>query len=144
MQNNNQYNDSNKISNKRASLILGSSYIFISIGFFFDYLTIFLFWLLEPIPDRFFFLIINQLGIFDNWPLTGTIDINGMLEYERVCFLVIAFLSLLAFIIIFVSIWQLVSNPKIPIIKSVFSLIGALILGSFTGFTTCLNLFILN
>ena len=47
----------------KPRLILGSAYIILAYGIFFNYLIYFLIWVLEPLPDRLIFNYISLTGI---------------------------------------------------------------------------------
>ena len=61
--NNNLEDYEDRLKNPR--LILGGSYIFIAIGILFNFLTYFLIWALDPLPDRLIFSFINFNGNID-------------------------------------------------------------------------------
>lgn len=71
--NNNVEDYEDRLKNPR--LILGGFYIFIAIGILFNFLTYFLIWALDPLPDRLIFSFIN---------FNGNIDPHNMNRIENI------------------------------------------------------------
>lgn len=62
---------------KKPRIIVGSVYIVIAFGILFNYLTYFLMWLLDPLPDRLIFNFINFAGIIDPLAMNRIMDISA-------------------------------------------------------------------
>ncbi|MFX1502883.1 MAG: hypothetical protein ACFFDH_18120, partial [Promethearchaeota archaeon] len=60
----------------KPRLILGCSYIVLAFGILFNYITYFLIWILDPLPDRLIYSFIAFSGI-DPYYLNGIIDISN-------------------------------------------------------------------
>jgi len=130
---------------KKPRLILGGSYIFIAIGILFNFLTYFLIWALDPIPDRMIFRFINFNGNIDPHYMNRIENIeNSKYPHEKTIYYCIAYFSFFCILNLLLSIWYLInnnrviSNPRKVIENLLASLIGAI----FFGFTTFLPLFL--
>ncbi|MFX1277639.1 MAG: hypothetical protein ACFFAT_21680 [Promethearchaeota archaeon] len=128
---------------KKPRLILGTVYIVLAFGILFNYLTIFLMWLLDPLPDRLVFTFINFTGIIDPLMLNRIMDIStSIYPHEQTIYYCIAIGSFAAIVDIVIAVWTLVdrlpSNPKI----SFSLLISGVTAGILLGFTTCLPFFL--
>ncbi|MBY9021244.1 MAG: hypothetical protein KGD67_09310, partial [Candidatus Lokiarchaeota archaeon] len=62
---------------KRKQLIIGVIYLVLGFGILLDFLTYFLLIILDPIPDRFAFDLLNYIGAFNPWALNGVIDTSS-------------------------------------------------------------------
>ena len=60
-----QNNLDEKIVVKLSHMVLGVLYIIFGIGILSNLLTYFLIWVLDPIPDRYLFVFINFIGVFN-------------------------------------------------------------------------------
>jgi len=130
---------------KQSHVILGMVYICMSLGIYFNYFTIFLIWLLDPIPDRFVFQFINFSEVIDPDYLNRIADLNAAVyPHEKTVYFVFSFASFTALVQIFVCIWAIINNQNSlgnPML--VYTLLfSGLIEGMFFGFTTCLPFFI--
>lgn len=130
---------------KKPRLILGFFYIFFAIGILFNFLTYFLIWALDPLPDRMIFNFLNFSGDIDPLYMNRIEDIEASkYPHEKTiyyCFAICSFINVLNLIL---SIWYLINNNRViskP--KTVlFNLLGALIGAILFGFTTFLPLFL--
>ena len=59
---------------KKKQFIIGIIYFVLAFGILFDFLTYFMLIVLEPIPDRFAFELLNYSGMSNLWALNGVID----------------------------------------------------------------------
>lgn len=129
---------------KKERLILGFTYIFFGFGFLFNFLTFFLIWVLDPLPDRFIFAFLNFSGGIDPEYMNGIEDIEASkYPHERTiyyCFSLVSFYAILNFTI---SIWFFLHNRPVDKPRStMFWLIESIVLGLLFGFTTCLPFFL--
>ena len=129
-----------KVILKFSHIILGILYIICGVGILSNFLIYFLIWVLDSIPDRFLFIYINLIGIFNPWPLNGINTISTLTSLEKFIFYTIALGSFISILEIFVSIWLIVNYNRIHIKKAIISLIVGCFIGILTGFTTCLPL----
>ena len=124
---------------QKPRLVLGTAYIGIAFGILFNFFTLFLMIILDPLPDRLIFNFINFHGYIDPYVMNRIIDLNSALyPHEQIIYYCIAIASFSVFIELIVSIWYLIHgisyHPKIA-----FSLlITGLITEILTGFTTFL------
>jgi hypothetical protein len=127
----------------KPRLVLGCVYIVLAFGILFNYLTIFLMWLLDPLPDRLIFNFINFAGIIDPLMMNRIMDINASIyPHEQTIYYCVAMGSFIAIVDIIIATWYLVNrvpfNPKMA-----FSLlIGGVTAGILLGFTTCFPFFL--
>jgi len=123
---------------------LGCCYIFVGVGILFNYLTYFLIWILEPLPDK---LIYNFLDFswFNSSYIYGNLDLNNLIyPHEKTIYYCFAFGSLSSNADIVLSLWYLINNNRLinnPRTTMTF-LIGGIIGGMVFGFTTSLSLFL--
>lgn len=141
--NNNVEDYEDRLKNPR--LILGGFYIFIAIGILFNFLTYFLIWALDPLPDRLIFSFINFNGNIDPHSMNRIENIeNSKYPHEKTIYYCIAYVSFFSVLNLLLSIWYLINNnrviskPKNVIENLLASLIGAIM----CGFTTFLPLFL--
>jgi len=130
---------------KQSHVILGSIYLCMSVGIFFNYFTYFLIWILDPLPDRFLFQFINFSDNIDPTYLNRIADINASVyAYEKTIYYAFSFVSFIALVQIFVCIWTIVNkNNSLGNPMLVYSLLfSGIVEGMFFGFTTCLHFFI--
>jgi len=128
---------------RKPRLILGSVYIVLAFGILFNWLTLALIFVLEPLPDRLIFNFINFHGIVDPHTMNRITDISASIfPHEQTIYFAVAIGSFGAITDLLIAIWYLVNrapfNPKMG-----FSLlIGGVISGILLGFTTCLPFFL--
>jgi len=127
----------------KPRLILGSFYIFFAFGILFNWFTYFLIVILDPLPDRFIFTFIEFAGVMDPFQLNRISDISlTIYDYEKTIYYGVAILSFIAVLNIMISVWQLINKGGRDSKKSIIMLVSGLGLGIFSGFTTCLPLFL--
>jgi len=128
---------------KKSCLILGIVYIVIAFGILFNFLTLALIYILEPLPDRLIFSFINFHGMIDPFAMNRIMDIStSIYPHEQTIYFCIAIGSFVAITDVIIAVWYLVNrvpfNPKMG-----FSLlIGGVTAGILLGFTTCLPFFL--
>lgn len=126
----------------KPRLILGTGYIIISFGILFDWFTYFLIVVLDPLPDRLIFNFIQLPDTINLFDLNRISDISQVIyPYEKSIYYIVALFSLGAILDITISICQIV-NARKSVRKYFFFLIGGIVDGILTGFTTCLPLFL--
>ena len=126
---------------KRKQLIIGVIYLVLGFGILLDFLTYFLLIILDPIPDRFAFDLLNYIGAFNPWALNGVIDTSSFgSPIETTVFYTFTLVSLICFTDILVSIWLIITENIVHIKKAFFSLFFGVFLGFLVGFTTFLPL----
>lgn len=128
----------------RQKLILGCSYIVLGFGILFNYVTYFLIWILDPLPDRLIYNFITFSGI-DPYYLNGITDIStSQFPHEKTIYYCFSFASLLAFLQILISLWylinsnRLINNPR----KTFIWFISGVMEGILFGFNTFLPFFL--
>ncbi len=127
----------------KPRLIIGTIYIIIAFGILFNWFTYLLIISLNPLPDRFIFNFIEFTDIFDPYGLNRISDINmAQFEFEKTLYYLISIGSFASLLNIIISIWLLVNKGGKDAKKSIIMLIGGIIGGILTGFTTCLPLFL--
>ena len=126
----------------KPRLILGSVYIVIAFGILFNWFTYFLIAVLDPLPDRLIFNLIPLSDSISWFDLNRLLDINKVVyPYEKTIYYGAAIASFISILDITISLWQIINNGR-DVKKSLFSLIGGIVTGIMTGFTTCLPLFL--
>ncbi|MFW9990014.1 MAG: hypothetical protein ACFFC3_15310 [Candidatus Odinarchaeota archaeon] len=128
---------------RRPRLLLGSIYIALAFGILFNWLTMALIFVLEPLPDRLIFNFINFSGIIDPFTMNRIMDISvSIYPHEQTIYYIVAFGSFIAITDIIIAVWYMVNkipfNPKMALSL----LIGGIITGILLGFTTCLPFFL--
>ncbi|MFX1392918.1 MAG: hypothetical protein ACFFAH_05005 [Promethearchaeota archaeon] len=124
----------------KPRLMLGIFYIFMALGIAFNYLTYFLIRCLDPLPDRFIFDFINFSGRIDSKDLNRIEDINAAkYPHEKSIYYCIAMASFGAILDVVICIHSIVNNNGLNT-KIIKMLIGGVITGMMTGWTTCLPL----
>jgi len=127
----------------KPRIIISSVYLVIAFGVLFDWFTYFLIIILDPLPDRFVFVFIQLSGITDPFGLNIVADINHATRpFEATIYYAVAIASFIALLDILISIWQMSVRDNIDEKKAIIALMGGIILGMLTGFTTCLPLFL--
>ncbi len=128
----------------KPRLILGCSYIVLAFGILFNYITYFLIWILDPLPDRLIYNFIAFSGI-DPYYLNGIIDIStSQFPHEITIYYCFSFGSLMALLTVLISIWYLVNNNRLinnPRNVLIW-LISGVLQGVLFGFNTCLPFFL--
>ncbi|MFX0006681.1 MAG: hypothetical protein ACFFA7_10625 [Promethearchaeota archaeon] len=128
----------------RPRLILGCSYIVLAFGILFNYLTYFLIWILDPLPDRLIFSFLTFSEI-DPYYLNGIMDIStSQFPHEITIYYCFSFGSLGALLTILISLWYLINNNRLinnPR-KTFMWLINGVIDGILFGFNTGLPFFL--
>ena len=141
-----RYNQEKKLADNpltKPRLILGSFYIVFAFGILFNWFTYFLIVILDPLPDRFIFSFIEFAGVMDPFQLNRISDISlTIYDYEKTIYYGVAISSFVAVLNIMISVWQLINKGGRDSKKSIIMLISGLGLGIFSGFTTCLPLFL--
>jgi len=127
----------------KPRIIISTVYFIIAFGILFNWFTLFLMVVLNPLPDRFLFVWIKLSGIVDPFGLNVISDITQATQsYEVTIYYFVALDSFVALLDIVISIWQMVVRDKINEKKTILALMGGIVLGMLTGFTTCLPLFL--
>lgn len=120
----------------KPRLIVGTVYILIGSGILFNYLTYFLIWLLDPLPDRFIFSFINLMD-FDPYAINRITDIHSAIyPHEETIYIAFAMLSFGHMVRLTLSIWYFlnkVKNPRKMIINLFLAVQGCILFG-FTTF----------
>lgn len=136
-----EFTDINKL--RKPRLFLGSIYIALAFGILFNWLTLAMIFVLEPLPDRLIFNFINFHGMIDPYTMNRIMDISASIyPHEQTIYYCVAMGSFIAITDVIIAIWYLVNrvpfNPKMG-----FSLlIGGVTAGILLGFTTCLPFFL--
>ncbi len=128
----------------RTRLILGSVYIFLAFGILFNYLTFFIIWIMDPLPDRLIYNFIDFIGI-NPLNLNGIKDISAsQYPHEKTIYYCFAFGSLMSVLSILLCLWYLINNNRLinnPM-RVLGGLISGIIGGILFGFTTYLPFFL--
>ncbi|NVM43590.1 MAG: hypothetical protein HWN79_01630 [Candidatus Lokiarchaeota archaeon] len=98
----------------KPRLIVGTVYIVVGSGILFNYLTYFLIWILDPLPDRLIFNFISLADI-DPYALNRITDINlAIYPHEKTIYYAIAIISFVDTAHISISIYFFLSKVKHP------------------------------
>ena len=128
----------------KPRLILGCSYIVLGFGILFNYITYFLIWILDPLPDRLVFSFIEFSGI-DPFYLNRLTNLSTcQFPHEKTIYYCISYASLFALLQVLVSLWYLINNNRLihnPN-KALYILISGIGEGIFFGFNTSLPFFL--
>jgi hypothetical protein len=119
----------------KPRLIIGTVYIVIGSGILFNYLTYFLIWFLDPLPDRLIFTFISLIDI-DPYAINRITDIHlTIYPHEKTLYYLIAMSSFGSTVHFTLTIWYFLSQPKNPrkVIINVFIVVPECV---FFGFTT--------
>ncbi len=123
----------------KPKLILGCVYIVLGFGILFNYLTYFLIWFLDPLPDRLIFSMVSLIDI-DPYAINRITDIHSAIfPHEKTIYYGIAMLSFGHTIHLTLSIWYFlakVKNPRDTMIRLFEAVPGSILF----GFTTFLPL----
>jgi len=130
-------NDENKTNSlTKPRLTLGCVYIVLGFGILFNYLTYFLIWILDPLPDRLVFSFINIIDI-DPYAINRITDIHlSIYPHEKTIYYAFAMLSFACTVHLTISIWYVlnkVKNPRDTIIL-LFKAVPGCIMFGFTTF----------
>jgi hypothetical protein len=126
---------------KKKHFFVGIAYMVLAFGFLLNYFTYFLLIVLEPIPDRFAFQIVNYSGMFNPWALNGIINPSSLgSPIETMVFYIFTFVSFICFLDILVSLWLIITENIVHVKKAFFSLFTGVFFGFLVGFTTFLPL----
>ena len=120
----------------KSRLIIGTIYIVAGSGILFNYLTYFLIWILDPIPDRLFFNFINIFD-FDPYAINRISDVNlAIHQHEKTVYYAIAMLSFVNTVHVILSIWYYYGRVKNPrkIVLNTFKYVPGAIICGFTTF----------
>ena len=99
---------------KGLRLFMGWTYIFIGLGILFNYLTYFLIWALDPLPDRFIFRFINFSGGINSEQMNRIENIEASkYSYEKSIYYSIAICSFIFTLDLLLSIWYLINNNRV-------------------------------
>ena len=136
--------DKKEDSLTKTRLVLGCLYIFLGFGILFNYLTYFLIWVLEPLPDKIIYNFINFI-ILDPIYMNQISDFSvSQLPHEKTIYFGISFGSLISVLDIIINLWYLINNNRLihnP--KNVFgTLISGIVGGTLFGFTTFFPFFL--
>jgi len=120
----------------KLRLIVGTAYIVIASGILFNYLTYFLIWFLDPLPDRLIFSFISLIDI-DPYAINRITDIHlTIYPHEKTIYYTIAIFSFENTVHLTLSIWYFffdVKNPRKTVINLFIAIPGCIMFG-FTTF----------
>ncbi|MHA1488580.1 MAG: hypothetical protein ACTSRI_02860 [Promethearchaeota archaeon] len=130
---------------KKVCLILGIVYIFLAFGILFNFLTYFLIWFFDPLPDKLIYNFIDFHGVIGPQYMNRIKDINNS-QYpcEKTFCLAVALGSFSSVLELLLSIWylihsnKLINNPKLAL----EGILGGVIGGIMFGFTTFMPFFL--
>ncbi|MFW9784664.1 MAG: hypothetical protein ACFFFB_20455 [Candidatus Heimdallarchaeota archaeon] len=129
---------------RTCRLVLGCTYIFLGLGILFNYLTYFIIWILDPLPDRMIYNFIDLISI-DPFNLNVIMDISAsQYPHEQTLYYSFSLISLISVLDILLSLWYLINNNRLinnPS-RAVAILISGVMGGILFGFTTYLPFFI--
>jgi len=130
--------ESNQI--KKIRLILGCVYIIIASGILFNYLTYFLMWILEPLPDGFIFYLIDLI----NFNFEAVIGRSIIISEYSITYNFIAFWSYNGVLHLILTLWNFIdkSRPLVNPRKALKNLVLSLAICLFCGFTTFMPYFL--
>ena len=120
----------------KPRLIVGTAYIVIGSGILFNYLTYFLIWILDPLPDRLIYSFIDLIDI-DPYAINRITDISSAIyPHEKTMYYVFSMFSFVHTIHLTLSIWYLqceIKNPRKTIVNLFIAVSGCILFG-FTTF----------
>jgi hypothetical protein len=127
---------------KGPRLTVGFLYILLGIGILFNFLTYFLFIILDPLPDKFIFNFINFSGGIDPQIMIRIQDVSSVqYPHELTIIYGIALGSLWGLFQLFVTFYLFVNGAKRP--QHLYGWLTSTILTCLLfGFTTCLPFFL--
>ncbi|MFX1238606.1 MAG: hypothetical protein ACFFAS_07995 [Promethearchaeota archaeon] len=118
-------------------------YINIGIGIIFTYFTLLLVILLEPIPDRFIFIMFTDNNVIDPNIIYNIRDIETLSEpFDKTLYYLLSIGSFLSFLDIIVNLWLILNNGGSNLRMQITLLLTGIVGCFFTGFTTFLMLFL--
>ena len=120
----------------KLRLIVGAVYIVIGSGFLFNYLTYFLIWFLDPLPDRLIFTFISLIDI-DPYAVNRITDIQlAIYPHEKTLYYIIAMGSFGSTVHFTLTIWYFLSKPNNPrkVVINAFIVVPECVLFGFTTF----------
>jgi len=124
---------------KKSHVFVGILYFFMGFGMLFNYLIYILIWVLDPLPDRFFFDFINVGNIIKPYDMLRISNIElALAPHEATIFLSVAFISFLSLLQISVCIWFICKGSLLHPNYVYTILIAGVMEGILAGFTTCL------
>ena len=130
----------------KPRIIIGTLYIIIAFGILFNWFIYLLIVLLNPLPDRFIFNLLPPFTeSFNPFGLNTISDISLVQfknPFEKTLYYGMGLLSFNSLINLTIGIWQIVTEGIKYAKTSLGMIIFGLILGLFSGFTTCLPLFL--
>ena len=123
---------------KGPRMLVGFLYIIIGIGILFNFLTYFLYLVLDPLPDRFVFLFINFSGDLDPQFMQRIQGLSAVqYPHEQTIIYGIAYGSLSGLLQLLVTFYLFVMGAEKP--QHLYGwLISTISFGLIFGFTTCL------
>ncbi|MFX1418475.1 MAG: hypothetical protein ACFE9N_06105 [Promethearchaeota archaeon] len=128
----------------KPRLILGCSFIVLAFGILFNYITYFLIWILDPLPDRLIFSFIAFSGL-DPYYLNRLSDLNScQFPHEKTIYYCFSYASLFALLQVVISLWYLINNNRLinnPR-KTFMWLFSGVAEGILFGFNTSLPFFL--
>ena len=97
----------------KPRLSMGCVYIVLGFGILFNYITYFLIWILDPLPDKLIYNFIEFSGI-DPFYMNRIIDINAsQYPHEKTIYYCFSLGSILSLLDILLSLWYLINNNRI-------------------------------
>ena len=97
----------------KPRLIMGFSYIVLGFGIMFNYITYFLIWVLDPLPDRLIYSFIEFSGI-DPLYMNRIKDVSASLyPHEQTIYYIFSLGSIISLLDILLSLWYLINNNRI-------------------------------
>lgn len=136
-------NDANHNRFKKSGIVLAGIYINIGIGIIFTYFTLLLVILLEPIPDRFIFIMFTDNNVIDPNIIYNIRDIETLSEpFDKTLYYLLSIGSFLSFLDIIVNLWLILNNGGSNLRMQITLLLTGIVGCFFTGFTTFLMLFL--
>jgi len=132
----------------KPRLVLGCIYIVLGCGILFNYLIYFLMWILDPLPDRFLFILLNLINTalsevdffqINKIDLRRFTNINlAIAPIEKSFYLFIAYWSYYGTIHFLLTLWYLIdkSRPLVNPRKAIGNLFFSLGICLISGFTT--------
>jgi len=128
---------------KEPNVIVGMIYIALGFGILFNYLTIFLIWLLEPLPDGFIFNFINFSGDIDPKHISRISDLDkAKYPHEKTIYYCLAYASFGAFVNLILGVRFIIITTNKSHKRPFALLMSGLSIGVLTGFTTFMPLFL--
>ena len=129
---------------KETNVILGIFYIILAVGILSNYLTHFLIWLLEPLPDGFIFDFLNFSGEVENKYIERISDLEEVKHpHEKTIYYCIAYTSFMAFLNIILGVRHAIIMTNKSHKISFGLLMSGVSMGVLAGFTTFMPLFLL-